>query len=250
MSRPVIIGFICQKGGVGRTTASLLLANYLTYQKGKKVSVVDTDTYQYSIYNLREQDDILLKNPQIQEIFSAQPYPIQYPVQRCDIGEVINFINNQIISFEDDYDYIIVDTKGSLDRQSLHQFAAFDVLFIPTEVGLLSVHAANKTASIFSQIMEKASGINLKSINLYWSRYRNTPKTPKEIQRHLKFDFGDELAQHFLKSSLPDCVELRRRAFNSTILFPLDDVKVNPLVESFLIEVESIIEKIFKEINA
>src|SRR5674476_553703 len=50
------VAFSTQKGGVGKTTLTVLVASYLHYVKGFNVAVVDCDYPQYSIVEMRERD--------------------------------------------------------------------------------------------------------------------------------------------------------------------------------------------------
>ena len=51
-----IIGVSSGKGGVGKSTMTVLLASYFHYVKGKNVAVIDCDYPQFSIQALRSRD--------------------------------------------------------------------------------------------------------------------------------------------------------------------------------------------------
>ena len=58
MSRQcVFIALSNQKGGVGKSTMTVLLASYFHYVMGKRVAVVDCDYPQFSIQSLRTTSD-------------------------------------------------------------------------------------------------------------------------------------------------------------------------------------------------
>ena len=50
------VAFSTQKGGVGKTTFTVLVASYLFYLKGYNVAVVDCDYPQHSISAMRKRD--------------------------------------------------------------------------------------------------------------------------------------------------------------------------------------------------
>jgi cellulose biosynthesis protein BcsQ len=52
----LFIAFSTQKGGVGKTTLTVLAASYLHYVKGYNVAVVDCDYPQFSIADMRRRD--------------------------------------------------------------------------------------------------------------------------------------------------------------------------------------------------
>ena len=51
-----IIAISNQKGGVGKSTMTVLLASYFHYVRGKTVAVMDCDYPQFSIQTLRDRD--------------------------------------------------------------------------------------------------------------------------------------------------------------------------------------------------
>ena len=50
MKETKYVAFSTQKGGVGKTTLTVLVASYLHYVKGYDVAVIDCDFPQYSIH--------------------------------------------------------------------------------------------------------------------------------------------------------------------------------------------------------
>lgn len=54
--KPVFIAFSTQKGGVGKTTFTVLTASYLHYACGYNLIVVDCDYPQFSINAMRQRD--------------------------------------------------------------------------------------------------------------------------------------------------------------------------------------------------
>ena len=53
---PLFVALSNQKGGVGKSTLTILLASYFHYRKGRNVLVVDCDYPQHSIRDIREWD--------------------------------------------------------------------------------------------------------------------------------------------------------------------------------------------------
>lgn len=52
-----------EKGGVGKTTITALLASYLAYAKGKRVCILDFDYPSYHFMEMRRSELSILKNP-------------------------------------------------------------------------------------------------------------------------------------------------------------------------------------------
>ena len=50
------VAFATQKGGIGKTALTVLVAGYLHYRLGYPLAVIDCDFPQYSLYEMRERD--------------------------------------------------------------------------------------------------------------------------------------------------------------------------------------------------
>lgn len=107
-SRSMIITLGNQKGGVGKTTLVLLLANWLVSQ-GRKVIVLDADR-QLSAYNQREND---------KKSFSSEEFP--YPILRFSLDRTQEEIYDLLEKLDKDNPdvFILVDTPGNLSVNGL-----------------------------------------------------------------------------------------------------------------------------------
>jgi chromosome partitioning protein len=96
----IIIGN--QKGGAGKSTITLALANYLTQAKKCPVTVIDMD-YQQSISQKYEKAKVL-ENKEPYEVLSAtlETFPV--------LKEVI---------MKNDKDVVLIDLPGKLDDDGL-----------------------------------------------------------------------------------------------------------------------------------
>lgn len=52
------VAFATQKGGSGKTAITVLVAGYLHYRLGCPLAVIDCDFPQYSLYEMRERDNL------------------------------------------------------------------------------------------------------------------------------------------------------------------------------------------------
>ena len=61
------VAFATQKGGIGKTALTVLVAGYLHYRLGYPLAVIDCDFPQYSLYEMRERDSrAVLENEYLQ----------------------------------------------------------------------------------------------------------------------------------------------------------------------------------------
>lgn len=54
--KPIFISFSSQKGGVGKSTITMLVASFMHYARGLNVAVVDCDYPQCNLEKLRERE--------------------------------------------------------------------------------------------------------------------------------------------------------------------------------------------------
>lgn len=89
----IFIALSNQKGGVGKSTLTVLLASYFHYVKGRNVAVVDCDYPQFSIQALRTRDtQSVEKNEQLQRQLCEQFEQTgkkAYPVLTSGPGKVL-----------------------------------------------------------------------------------------------------------------------------------------------------------------
>jgi len=84
------VAFSTQKGGVGKTTLTVLVASYLHYVKGFNVAVVDCDYPQYSIVEMRERD--------LKTVMEDDHYKLMAYKQRVDGSNPSVPIDNQRVA--------------------------------------------------------------------------------------------------------------------------------------------------------
>ena len=72
-TQPVKIAISNQKGGVGKSTFTIILASYFQYIKNKNVLVVDCDFPQYSLKGVREREkQIVNRSSEYKQMFVRQ----------------------------------------------------------------------------------------------------------------------------------------------------------------------------------
>lgn len=62
MSKTRFVAFATQKGGIGKSTITALVANYIHNVKGFNVAVIDCDEPQHNIADLRDEEMELIKD--------------------------------------------------------------------------------------------------------------------------------------------------------------------------------------------
>ncbi|MDE3744048.1 ParA family protein [Maribacter polysaccharolyticus] len=105
-----------QKGGVGKSTLSILLCNYMSIIEKRNVVAIDLD-FQQSFFHQWETEN---------QIMDGDP---PYKVIKCELSDVGRLLPE--IKDDPEYDYLI-DSPGNLDNPDiLKMLANVDVIIVP-----------------------------------------------------------------------------------------------------------------------
>jgi chromosome partitioning protein len=127
----IIIGN--QKGGVGKTTHAILLANYLSLEKQKELVILDID-FQGSIKSKWDQD---------LEIFDNDPL---YEVVQLELESFSSIFNK----LNDINGYVIIDLPGKIDDNNLVLvFEEADLILCPFSYDKLTF----ESTIVFAQVI-------------------------------------------------------------------------------------------------
>ena len=170
----VRISIYNEKGGVGKTTMTAMLASYLAYAKGKSVCVLDFDYPSYHFMELRRSESAILNDPRSPlsiymrvsppagepyDIFSIPPGP--GGIYRAK--EVFDYLPS-ILS--EGYDYVFYDFPGRFTQDEAVSFIAangyLDFMAIPMDTDKQSRRSALVVADAVAN-----EGIPLA---LFWNR--------------------------------------------------------------------------------
>lgn len=142
----MIITFGTQKGGVGKTTLAIALANYLAINTDFKINVYDFD-FQSSLYKKWQEDKDL----------DFEPLYDVYPIQE----KGLDF--NLLEELKESSDINIVDLAGTLDEKYSDLLTYSDIIIIPFEYSDISLKATLVFINLLGLIGSEAERIFLKS---------------------------------------------------------------------------------------
>ena len=117
------VAFSTQKGGVGKTTFTVLVASYLYYLKGYNVAVVDCDYPQHSISAMRKRDAEQVNGDDYYKQLAFHQFKTlgkkAYPVLCSSPDEAIKtadeFLASERESIENDYQLRLFNLRLRLD---------------------------------------------------------------------------------------------------------------------------------------
>lgn len=177
----VTISFMLQKGGVGKSTTTGILA-YLLSRKGKKVLVVDMDsqgnvstllsqrsTYTFSnetiLEAIEDQDPVpyivkcgdlldLLPSDDLLAIYGRRIYELQHEGFK---GSPILYLKNTLDLVKDNYDYILIDCPPSLNEQTTSALSASDYVVTVLQA---EVYAYQALTRFFETLFHIRNNVN------------------------------------------------------------------------------------------
>ncbi|MGV0958158.1 AAA family ATPase [Empedobacter falsenii] len=155
-----IVSFYSHKGGVTKTTSTILSATNLTKHFKKKLAIVDCDEGQWSTYSLYEKKRAELEEEYSEEEINQREKKgelVFYPVVKAYINssyetEDSASIDDVIKYFEDQkLDYLFLDFGNRSLDSVLDTFKKVDYFFIPFSRDEEEVLNALKTNYFFNQ---------------------------------------------------------------------------------------------------
>ena len=144
-----IISVANRKGGVGKTTLSILLATALAETKGLKVCLLDTDSQKSAVTRrLIEQ----AQNPDLTPL-----YPIEHVFPK--------YLTMELRHRSEEYDVILIDvprlTDSEKDAEVVTAIVHCDTVIVPTTPAEMDVVATNDFLKIVQDVKEKRTELNM-----------------------------------------------------------------------------------------
>lgn len=228
---PLFIAFSTQKGGVGKSTFTVLVASYLHYLKGLNVAVMDCDYPQCSVYEMRKREIRQLetnlhyqsKAIALFDSLGKQTYPIVCSKPEEGIAKAREFLAGEPTG----YDVVFFDLPGTINNEGvISTFMAMDYVFVPMAPSRMSMESTLSFLIPVNELLVEHNNLNLKDILLFWNRVDGRIK--KEWLTHYEGvirEFGLSLMDTAIPQSVrydkEQSIEGSDAVFLSTI-FPAD----------------------------
>lgn len=184
MSDAIYVAFATQKGGVGKSTLTTLMASYLYYVEGVEVVAVDCDSSQHSMNVYREHDLVVTKeNPYLKRVlhrFYSQFQKEPYEILLTSPKDALDVVNNYVDGADKDKKPAVVffDITGTINNPDIvYLISNMDYLFVPitTETGEMA--SSITFASNVLNNMMTVGGTNIKELRLIWNKINSREKT-------------------------------------------------------------------------
>ena len=224
----LFIAFSTQKGGVGKTAFTVLMASYLHYVKGLEIAVIDCDFPQHSIHVMRERDlKMVMQDDYYKQMAYKQFSRLQrkaYAVVESSLEEAIANATDLIEELVVQPDIIFFDLPGTLNSKGvIKTLAHMDYVFSPVSADRVVLESTLRFASVINDNLISVGRSNIKGLYLIWNMVDGREKN--ELYEVYETIIG-ELGLQILKTFIPDTKRFRRELtaahkplFRST-LFP------------------------------
>lgn len=246
----LFVAFSTQKGGMGKTALTVLLASHLHYVKGYHVGIIDCDYPQHSIGEMRKRDaDLVMKDDYFKRLAYRQFSTLgikAYPVKECSADNAIATAEELMQTSDKEFDIIFFDLPGTLNSAGvIKTLAAMDYIFVPMSADRVVLESTLQYAVMLNDNLIAPKKGNIKGLYLFWNMVDGREKTPLyEAYEKAITDLGMSV----LKTLLPDSKRFRREVsderktvFRSTLL-PIDKTllkgsNIEELVEEICVTV-------------
>ena len=228
--KELLVAVASQKGGVGKSVFTVLLASVLHYRKDVRVAVVDCDSPQHSIALMRERDmEGVMKNDDLKVNLYRQYERIRkpaYPVIKSDPEKAMEDLRRYMDEKGETFDIVLFDLPGTLRSEGVvHTVSAMDYIFVPLKADNIVMQSSLQFAKVLEEELIAKGNCNLKGIRLFWNM----------VDRRGRKDLYDawnrvihRMGLRLLSSHIPNTLRYNREAdtvckgvFRST-LFPPD----------------------------
>lgn len=162
---PKFVSFVCQKGGVGKSTLTKITAAYFN-ERSVKTLVIDSDYPQHSLAKQRNQDLLGLSKsgsdmPSDVELekWGINPYAIINSDVRSTISQM------DILRSSGEYKFVFIDLPGTLNIDGISKVIQnLDTIIVPCELEANNIGAAMETVKAIRKFNKTVP------IGFLWSR--------------------------------------------------------------------------------
>lgn len=176
------ISFSTQKGGVGKSTMTSIMASVLHYRLGFNVVVMDCDFPQHSLTNMRERDKkTIMQNDYHKKAAMKQFHSINkkaYPIIKCKAENALEQASECISQSAVTPDVIFFDLPGTANTKGvLTTLKSMDFIFSPITADRLVVESTLGFTKAFLGLPQTEGGNKQQEMWLFWNQVDGREKT-------------------------------------------------------------------------
>lgn len=244
--RCTFIALSNQKGGVGKSTMTVLLASYFHYVKGKNVAVIDCDYPQFSIKALRSRDMKNVERSEFLQQLLCRQYERTgkkaYPVLTSGPGKVLETADR----LSGNSDILFFDLPGTVNTPGiLEAIINMDYVFTPVVQDRMVMQSSLSFVATLRDFIRQYPEAPLKEILLFWNKIDG--RVSREVYRHYNEIF-EKIGLKTLSTVMPDMERYNKETssggqtfFRSTYFPPSEKLLKGSNMDVLAGEIERII---------
>ena len=229
-SKTLFVAFSTQKGGVGKTTFTVLAASYLHYLKGYNVAVVDCDYPQHSITAMRKRDSELVNSNKHYKLLAYNQFKAlnknAYPILCATSGDAITIASEYIKNHANEIDIVFFDLPGTVNSEGvIGSLASMDFIFTPITADRVVLESTLSFAMTINNLLVHNEEFNLKGLYLFWNQVDKRERT--DLYEVYEKTISD-LELNLMTTYIPDTKRYKKELFGEkhsifrSTLFPAD----------------------------
>ncbi|MGV0847915.1 ParA family protein [Empedobacter falsenii] len=247
----IFIAFSSQKGGIGKSTFTTLVASELHYRLDYNVAIFDTDFPQHSLTKMRERDfKMVMKNETLKKLAYHQFTTINkkaYDIIQHKSENVLEAAQKYIDNSSIPIDVIFFDLPGTVNTPGiLKALAGMHHIFTPITADRLIMESTLIFSQILKDVIMKKGETAIKTVNLFWNQVDGRESTYLyDVYNGIIKELGLDLMDGSIKNSAgfrKESEDNSKLVFRSTLLPPDIRLMKNCRLDLFLNEFLEIIE--------
>lgn len=248
---PLFIAFSSQKGGVGKSTFTALVASTLHYRLGYNVVVFDTDFPQHSLTKMKVRDlAMVMENEHLKKLAYNQFMTINkkaYEIIQNKADSVLERAQEYVSASTIPIDVIFFDLPGTVNTPGiLKALAGMHHIFTPITADRLVMESTLIFTQLLQEVIMKKGETSIKTINLFWNQVDGRERTPLyDVYNQLIAQLGLSLMQSQVKNSTRFRKESEndsKTVFRSTLIPPDERLMKACQLDLFITEFLKIIQ--------
>jgi len=249
----LLVSIANQKGGVGKSTLTNVLANYLYNNSDLSVIVVDGDYMQESLTGLRN-DELkkFLKGckalAESNDIHYTEDLKAAYEKEFIDkcykiVTRDPETITQSLVDYRDQYDCVLVDLPGNLGAEGVvGVYVTFDLIIVPTDLTFKDLDSTRRFLNMYDTRVRPIRMINKLPCNLY-GVFNKVKANTIEFKARDEKVLEHNLKIPFMHSYITETTRLKRDD-SSFEMISLDGLKNDKMIDNFCKEVIDLMKKI------
>lgn len=247
----IFIAFSSQKGGVGKSTFTTLVASTLHYRLGYNVAVFDADFPQHSLMKMKTRDlAMVMENETLKKLAYKQFTTINkkaYPIIQHRADSVLEAAEQFIKDAPVPVDVVFFDLPGTVNTPGiLKALAGMHHIFTPVTADRVVMESTLVFAQLLNDIIIKKGETSIKTVYLFWNRVDGRESTPLyKVYNRVIGELGLKLMQSQIRNSIRFRKESEANSkdiFRSTLMPPDEHLMKASHLDLFINEFLKIIQ--------